>query len=177
MHAVFYLMFDKEKAKNSEEARKLGFSLFEQEYCGEDGMTDWFVVGGRWSGELTKICLPPKKLKKIIKEFEKKYGWSVGGSKGVSVEDRYDQMKSLFKKHMPEFDGTLPFWRDTYKTIGYEDDAVIVDKEIYEKIISEAEGFDDMYEGGAVECVEGDNVHKPKNIIDKKWVIVIDFHS
>ena len=60
MHFRFFVTFEKGAAKTSHEAREyVLYTLHEECFSYSDGrwgggMCDWFVIGGRWSGELSR---------------------------------------------------------------------------------------------------------------------------
>jgi hypothetical protein len=178
MHFRFLFTFNKEEAKNSEEARR-----FAERYLRDNGFVssdkrwgsgscDGFVIGGRWSGELTQAHLNRKKLNAFIGEFEEKYGWYVGGKERVTEEKRARQANKLFRKYFPEFGpAPIPFWRDRYREFGYEDDAMIVDTDIYERLLKAHKGETDNED--FADC-QSDGV-SPR-MIGKKWVVLIDYH-
>jgi len=133
---------------------------------------DWFVIGGRWSGTLTRMMLDKKKVEQFYKEFEKKYGWHTNSE--IKRKDRKKQAKKLFKKYFPNYTGELIFWRDTYKDLGYEDDAMIITPQIYDELLKEHEG---SYEDGEhFWDLDYDEVN-PETYIGKKWIVCIDYHS
>ena len=182
MHANIYVMTDKENAKTSAEARAFAFGYLQQQGFAGEGtrfscpIADWFVVGGRWSGEFTKQTLDKDKIQAFEKEFEKKYGYWI--NKSVSQDDRRKQSEKLFKEYFPDFDGKMPYWRNGYNEMGADDDAVIVNNAIYTKIVKAGmkNGIED---GGAVVDTNGWDVcnMKKKDIVGKKWIVVVDFHS
>src|SRR5205823_12102965 len=58
-HYRFLVTFDCERAASSDEAREHVYdTLMHEGFCGEGrwggGLADWFVIGGRWSGELSR---------------------------------------------------------------------------------------------------------------------------
>ena len=61
MHIRLLVTFDKHHAKTSQQARDYVIDYLHTEHfcCGEGrwarGVADWFVIGGRWSGELSGI--------------------------------------------------------------------------------------------------------------------------
>lgn len=96
-----------------------------------DGFYDWYVIGGRWSGEHTAWLLRAKfgdKLEKISKEFEKDFGWWT--NKDNDEAKRAKQYEEVFERHISkaEWDKRpLPGWRDTYKQDGFDDDIIAIE--------------------------------------------------
>jgi len=172
MHYRLLVLINKENAKTSKEARMYVFDrLSEEGFAGEPTrfrypVADSFVIGGRWSGELTKTKLNEEKLK----EFEKKL---------EDVKDK-EQAEKLFKECFPELKETTPCWREEYKIDGYEDDAEIVTEELWDKLISKCDlnaDNGDYYSGNM--CIDIDNYDDitKENTVGKKWVVVVDFHN
>ena len=71
----------------------------------------------------------------------------------------------------PQYKDT-PYHRDTYKPDGYEDDAVILTQEIYDGLLKEYEGSEDSEHHADL-----DFEPVSPEMIGKKWVVVIDYHS
>lgn len=183
MHCRLLVLIDRESAKTSKEARQEVFQrLHDDGFAGEgtrfsSPIADWFVIGGRWSGVLTRCRLDQAKVKQFEEGFGKKHGWWIGGEKRITEETRRTQAKKLFAKYFPNFKGIFPYWRDTYKDIGYEDDAMIVTQEIWDKVIKDCDRDvnPEYHDGSAV--IDLDNYEDVKeSIIGKKWVVVVDFH-
>lgn len=181
MHHRLFVTFRKEEADESEIARSYTRSFLINEGFTSQGMfsknyADWFVVGGRWSGELTKMDFSKEKLKEFCDKFEKKYGWFTNSKN--SDEKRRKQAFSLFKKFFPNFTiDTMPYWRDSYLETGFEDDAKIMDEVIFNEI-KEYKGKS-IYKGkcGEVYYVDFEGEKLSKDFIGKKWVVVVDYHA
>lgn len=84
---------------------------------------DWYVIGGRWSGEHTQWVLKkryPEQYEKFWKEFEKnELGWV---SKTKSEASQKARAVELFKKTFPKWKGPLIVGRDIYHKEGMSDD-------------------------------------------------------
>lgn len=97
----------------------------------KDGFYDWYVIGGRWSGEhsvwqIQKEC-GADTLKKIHDEFEKEFGWWT--NKDNDEHKRAKQYEEVFRRHISKAQWDkepLPGWRDTYKQDGFDDDIIAV---------------------------------------------------
>lgn len=95
-----------------------------------DGFYDWYVIGGRWSGEHTTWLLKQKfgdKLEKISKEFDKEFGWWT--NKDNDETKRAQQYEEVFERHITkaEWDKRpLPGWRNTYNQDGADDDIIAI---------------------------------------------------
>src|SRR3972149_2460001 len=141
MHYRLLVTFNKDDAQNSEDARNHVYDELSNDgsFCGEGGrfnspIADWFVIGGRWSGELTQSLLDKDKMAEFWKEFEaQQLGWTNATDK--KEEDQKKKSEALFKKYFPDFKGSLPIWRDTYEHYGFEDDAMILTQELYDALL------------------------------------------
>jgi len=172
MHFKALFTFDKEKANNSQEAREFVHMFLENEgFCNSGyfsmSVADWFVIGGRWSGELQGIKIYDKVMKALGKT-EKDFG--------ISTSELADEeiKKKILKVWGDEGGvGLCPFYRDSYSEFGYEDDAVLVTKEIYDKFLKEYEGM------------ETDNEHfwdleyedVSEKFIGNKYLVLVDYHN
>lgn len=179
MHFRLLVTFDIKQANNSEEARQLVMDALSNDpsFVGDGGLfgsplADWFVIGGRWSGEITKALLDQKKLSLFVNNFENQYGWSTGGKKKITEKQRRSQALKMFKKHFPGFQGIMPYWRDTYTQIGAKDDAAILTEKLYNALLKEHEG-----EYATDHYVDLDREAAGKEMIGKKWLVICDYHS
>ena len=189
MHYRLFVTFNKKKAKTSEDARvyvesKLiqGGFVYESEDWDEEGnfigkplskfhgWCDWFVTGGRWSGELAIRRLNQKKIDKFRKAFDKKYGWYTNVE--IKANMRQQQSKNLFREYFPNFKGEHPFWRYNYEPQGFEDDAQIVDEKLYKECLKHFEGQYIVEE----HFIDLDKEKVNLKFIKKKWIVVVDFH-
>jgi len=179
MHHRLCVTTDIKNAKNSEEARLyVARELFARGFSNSGdyespttdrwdalpGFSDWFVVGGRWSGAITRALFPKKKYDAFYKKVDK--------LSGMDSKKRKIQIAKIFKKTFPNFKGTIPFCRDTYQSEGYEDDAQIITKSIYKELLK-------PYKGQVVEeyfiDLEGEKCSE--KMINQKWICVVDYHS
>lgn len=177
MHVRFLVTFDKDKADTSLEARSYvtdylqesGFAAQGRWGC---GLADWFVIGGRWSGELTRALLNQEKLAQVEKEFEATHGWWVGGQERVTEAQRREQMKAIFDRAFPDFTGLMPYWRNPYQDEGYEDDAMVLTQALYDALLKDYAGKDESEHHADLE-------YEPVSpaMVGKKWLVVVDYHT
>jgi len=99
---------------------------FNEETDEYGGFWDWFVIGGRWSGEHTKMKLDQEKLRDFYKVCEEKGLFWIGGEYSEEVQKvrRCEEFLRIF----PDFKGLIPTCRDVYKEDGYADDIVPVEE-------------------------------------------------
>jgi len=168
MHARLIVLFDKDKASNSKEARNYAFNaLCKQNFAGEGTrfchpIADWFVIGGRWSGQLTLARLNQAKLRQF---------YAYVREKDLSI---YEAAKE-FARRFPQVKNN-PLLRDTYKKDGYEDDAQIVDMVLWKWLKKNCNFEDeDYYKGTACIDLDYDKIIET-NVVGQKWAVVVDFH-
>ncbi len=184
MHARLIVLLDKRQGETSRDVRRRAdLRLTSEGFTGEGGLfasppSDWFVIGGRFSGCLTELRLDQDKLRAFRVEYGDQ-GLDWAGRKSSEEKQRAKAQK-LFLQFFPEFKGEPPVWRDDYQTLGYEDDAQVLDEALY-KFLGELEGYvrggDDLYHGNCF--VDLDDAYNELSLdsIGKKWVVVVDFHS
>lgn len=199
MHYRLLVTFNKTDAETSLDAREHVKDELENDasFCGEGGrfkspVCDWFVIGGRWSGELSETTFMKDVIKKI-QELEQKKDLSIRGTHYGDKTKQEEQAKlkteleKLYQEALPkEYQGKgLTFDRDSYNHSGYEDDAMIVNQELYDALLKEFEGQDEgstkqEYNGSTWEdlhFVDLDYDPVSKDFIGKKWIVVVDYHN
>jgi hypothetical protein len=168
MHYRFFVIFDKDKAENSEEARRLTTEMMEAQ--ANEQFYDWFVIGGRWSGEFSQIRMPKKTIEHFRATFEKVFGWFT--SSNISEGQRRQQAEWLEKIY-----GLLAgtFFRDTYNEVGEYDDAQILDDVLYKMLQDEGYTGEGSWGDNEFVIVEGEKLCKKH--IGMKWIVVVDYHN
>jgi len=170
-HLYFTLSHD--DLETSEEARQDATRTLEaggfnnQEGYFSGGKCDWFLIGGRWSGELQEIELGIDFHKEAEKIKPPKYS---AGYTIKEVEDGKELFEELWKKL--EGKGKNPFNRDRYKMNGYDDDAIKLTKEIIDNLKKRHPDVE-VYteEDGEIEVKDLDDKHLGM------WITVIDYHN
>ena len=201
MHYLMYALLDKNQAENSEDARTEVNEILSNDdsFCGEGGrfgspVADWFVIGGRWSGDLAKNLLD----KDFFKEVDKRIPHDKFGFTTKDVADH----KAEFQKIWEELGGkdANPYNRDSYEHGGGEDDAMIVDEKVWEKIILPILNNKKEYKAEYSQVVRKNDYNLPepiladvgeegetsfndkvedvkKSVVGKKWIVVVDYHN
>jgi len=186
MHYLYYVALEKEGIKTSKEAREYANTMLTNEgFCNQGGYfgggkADWFVIGGRWSGELTKLLLDQDKLKKVNEELGDNHWW-LGGEEKMTEEKRLKQYEKVFRKYFPDFKGVLPAWRNGYNQLGEEDDAMLVDEKLLKAFkksgCKETEIFDREFGGERTIGSLDRYKNEYKYSLLGKWLVVIDYHN
>lgn len=170
MHTKAFITFARGNAECSQDARSYTFeTLVEQGFCSSgrfsSGPSDWFVIGGRCTGELQLLS----KENNFYNELKRQYGIDASSSEDTLKRNR-DKIQSLWEKM--GFKHENPYARDSHKDYGYEDDAMIVTRRLYNRILKPYEG-ESEHEGyfWDLECEP-----VSKDFIGRKWVVVVDYH-
>jgi len=185
MHSRFIVLVDKNENGNSLAVRqRVESELIDQGFAGEGSLfvchpADWFVIGGRWSGELTRARLDQEKLKAFWEESEKHELGFIGKDK--PEEEQKAKTVELFKQFFPDFQGEPPVWRDSYVFLGFEDDAQVLDEPLFNfikglKSYPNNATLEDLLDGGCFVDLDDPSEELTEEAVGKKWCVVVDFH-
>jgi hypothetical protein len=140
-------------------------------------MADWLVIGGRWSGELSRHSWA-KDITVWMRKIEKEHDILVWGvfygdeAKKKLQAELLAQFTRMWQDAAPPEYKDIPYQRDTYKPDGYEDDAMILTQEIYDGLLKQYEGREDSEHHADL-----DFEPVSPEMIGKKWVVVVDYQS
>jgi len=171
MHYRSFMTFNKEKANNSEEARFYVRNFLEEEGFCSDGffsssIADWFVIGGRWSGKLQDI----KIFDEVMKMLKKKKDEHIYTS-DLDDEKTKKKIQKIWESKGGK--GESSYTRNQYNTDGYEDDAMIVTKKLYDKFLKDYEGT----ETDGEHFWDLDYEEVSEKFIGTKYIVVCDYHN
>lgn len=185
MHYLYFVAKKKEKGDIKEKVQSEVRNELESEgFAGESGFysnskADWFVMGGRWSGELQQIKLKDwhKKASELVKKNRSKKDESLSF---ISSDD-IDRNKEELQKLWESLGGTgRNSWdRDQYYGT-YEDDVMLLNKELIEVLDSKE------YKEVEVAIMEDGYIQdemllkdflKREDIVDNYWLCVVDYHN
>jgi hypothetical protein len=177
MHFRFLVTFKSAAAKNSKQARRYAAQTLDaQGFVGEYGMADWFVIGGRWSGELSRHSWA-KLITAEMDALEKQHDVQVWGvfygdeEKQREQRELADRFQALWNAAAPCAFRDIPIQRDTYKACGYEDDAMVLSEELYDALLNEYAG-----QRRSEYHVDLDGEDVSREMVGRKWVVVVDYH-
>lgn len=188
MHCLLYVLVPPSLASTSEEARDAAYDgLMQGDFVGEGSrfsspIADWFVIGGRWSGELVKMQLDKKLFEAFVNEYN---GLDNIIPKKAKSDWKKKEAKKIFKSFFPEYKGTFPWFeeRDSYNSYGHDDDAMIVTDRLWNETIADALDISDYYAGGKAIFLESEDQYnwdsgeiKKEDVVNHYWCVVIDFH-
>jgi hypothetical protein len=182
MHHRFLVTLNKDEAESSQEARELVNDTLVVEgfmTCGRwaYGPADWFVIGGRWSGELSRASWA-RELTTRMQAMEAEKGVQVWGAwygdpeKQKVQKDLERTFQALWKAEAPVPYLDIPVNRDTYREYGYEDDAMILTQELYDTLLRPYEGSQD-----SEHHVDFNDDPVSLAMIGTKWIVVVDYHT
>ena len=180
MHYLMLITLAMEPGETSQNARDRAFFRLQGDpsFCGDGGrfgspLCDWFVIGGRWSGYLRKTLMTfmgaPYRAA-LEERFPKLAGWYSDSD----VAPHRAALDALWR----EFggDGPSPYNRNAYAEFGFDDDALAVDRAIYDAFLERYRGKADCDDGsGRFSDLDDDPVDE--SFIDRKWIIVVDYHN
>lgn len=196
MHHVAYVLLPKAEATTSEEARlKVYMTLTEDAtFVGEDGrfffpVCDWFVIGGRWSGQLYPEPFRDEFFRQAnqLSPEEAKPGWY--------LEQFIDKYREKLDEIWQKLGGKAasPLTRDQFEDLGEDEDARLLDKPLADLLntyLSDSEQYSkdcfhinwNEWELAPVvisldydrELLEVNDFH---DLIGEYWVVVIDYHK
>jgi len=187
MHNLYLVAVHKKNADSPEEAKSFAVNELDiNGFSGEGGFytsckADWYVVGGRWGGELTQI-----KHKQLFEELGEKY------PHGLEMRNRFwsdeklqaelkDETTETYKINKEWQDATgTPYYRDTYW--GEDDDCQLLTKELadglcgsdYPSVEVAVIGEDGYIEE---EVFLSTFLEETKNAIGNYYIVVIDYHN
>jgi hypothetical protein len=182
MHYRFLVTFDSKHATTSYDARRFVLDTLQDEgFCNrgrwDGGMADWFLIGGRWSGELSRHSWG-EKLYTEIAEIEQEHDIQLWGA------HYNDSLMQVLQQHLtrrvqmrwdnaaPEAYKGIPIQRDTDKDFGYEDDAMLLTQELYDALLKEYEGKVESEHHADLDYEE-----VTPAMVGKKWLVVVDYHN
>jgi hypothetical protein len=183
MHYRFLVTVNKDKAESSKHARELvSETLLAEGFIGHEGrwgcgMADWFVIGGRWSGQLSRASWASE-LTQRMAAAEKEKGIQVWGTwygdpeKQKIQQELHRTVQKIWNAEAPAAYVGIPVNRDTYQEYGYEDDAMILTAELYNALLKE-------YEGQCQSEHHADLEDEPisPTMVGSKWIVVVDYHN
>lgn len=178
MHSLYFVLLGKD-IENSEDARDIARNtLDEQGFAGENGFfgsskADWYVIGGRWSGELSKIQLKKDFFKEADLLVKPKHDF---GMSSDEIEKNKDGLQALWEKMGGV--GINPYNRNSYDHQGAKDDAQKLTPALIKavkKTYKHKKGDNgvEMFDAESFDELRADSL----SLEDVgKWLVVIDYH-
>jgi hypothetical protein len=180
MHHLLLVTIAMSQGTSSEDARCRVHSRLvdDASFCGEGGrfgcpLADWFVIGGRWSGFLREALLGQPYKDALAQDFPQ-------FTNGFFYSRLVDEHKAGLDKLWHRFGGSgnHPLLRSGYDHFGNDDDAMPVDRFLYDRFLKPHAGTA-TNAGGAEPTdfadLDGDEVDE--SFIGRKWIVVVDYHN
>ncbi|HVS34964.1 MAG TPA: hypothetical protein VMS17_05240 [Gemmataceae bacterium] len=176
MHYPMLVTLALEAGATSLDARSAALSQLQSDpsFCGEGGrfgspVCDWFVIGGRWSGLLAEQPLGQDYQDAFRAEFPQ---IAEGGYPATLINKHRAGLNGLWRRFGGREDH--PATRSNYRPLGYDDDAMLIDRIRYESFLKPFIGSDaeDNFE-----FADLDSEPVAESFIGRKWLVVIDFHD
>jgi hypothetical protein len=178
MHVLMLVTLTMLPSETSAEARQRIHDelTYDETFCGDGGRfgsptCDWFVIGGRWSGHLRETLMGDayeQKLTATLPQLTDRYS-------RVYRKERAQELNALWR----EFggDGPSSLLRDDIGDVGYDDDAMPLDRALYEKLLTAHAGESISHgDDSTCEFVDLNNEELDETFIGRKWIAVVDYH-
>jgi hypothetical protein len=152
--------------------------LKDDSFCGQGGrfgspMCDWFVIGGRWSGILQETLLGDAYQAALRQEFPEIAAGSYSSDLAEKHRDRLNQLWQRFGGT-----GANPHTRSAIDELGGDDDAMRIDQALYDHFLAEYRGEAcHWHRGDDSTFVDLEDSEVDETFIDRKWLVVVDYHN
>lgn len=181
MHFLYFVVTEPKEEFDWKKVNQEVQSILEaNNFANSDGgywgcsKADWFVIGGRWSGELSMLKMGNKDYyKEVMKKIKP-------GSEYITNEE-IEKHKDFLQSKWTEMGGMgmNPYQRSSYNLSGEEDDSMIITPELL-KLIKKKYGKKEEF--GPVECFLAED-YDEINVADLtkdhigKIITVVDYHN
>lgn len=189
MHYLYFVAKKKEKEDKKEDiASEVENQLNNEGFAGEGGYwvsckSDWFVMGGRWSGELQKVKMDNWHDKAL--EIAKKGRPEEDNDRDFITQTDIERNNAELQELWEKLGGTgRHCWDRNRLTTGetyFEDDTMLLDEELYKGLVDK--DYDEVevavMEDGWVEeeMLLKDFLKNKENVVGNYWICVVDYHS
>lgn len=193
MHYLYYTAIkkDKEITDNKKAIEQAQQALDNGNFAGHEGYwggskADWYVMGGRWSGNLQEIKLKnwDKKARELIESGKPKKDRNFIST--ADIEKNAVELQKLWVKLGGT--GTNVWNRDQYKHDDSDDDCMLINDTLYKALVKSVTKKKPKDLWGEVEvaviedgCVSDETTLreflKDKKIINKYFIAVVDYHN
>ena len=180
MHHLMLVTLSVAENSTSDNARDAAYEqlIEDDSFVGEGGrfgspLADWFVLGGRWSGMLREAVLGQAYQDALVKEFPE---FTKGYFPSSLVEQRKDDLDRLWQRSGGT--GMHPLSRSGYDYYGAQDDALPVDRFLYDRFLKPYAGADrTIGDDKLTDYADLDGDEVDESFIGSKWLVVVDYHN
>jgi hypothetical protein len=180
MHHLMLVTVALGKDSTSEQARRSAYSHLSEDdsFVGEGGrfgspLADWFVIGGRWSGLLSETLLGDPYQDALKQEFPQFVNGYYPSDLAELHNDGLDKLWHRFGGT-----GSNPLTRSSYNHFGLDDDAMLVNRPLYDRFLAAHAGSADCVGGDSFgDFADLDRDDVDESFIGRKWLAVVDYHN
>lgn len=179
MHFQMLVTLSQPAEMSSENVRHTVFESLQNDesFCGDGGrfgcpLSDWFVIGGRWSGFLAETLIGEAFRKALAARFPDLPQPICPAELATDRQEELDALWAGCGGSVPN-----PYSRSGYEEYGRDDDAMLLTRELYDRLLSEWEGSATEQDGGHCEYADLDGEVLPPEFIGQKWLVVVDYHN
>jgi hypothetical protein len=179
MHNLLLVTISMSAGATSEDARfRAHARLIEDDsFCGDGGrfgspLCDWFIIGGRWSGVLRETLLGAKYQAAFQHTFpqfaNKRYPRDL-------IDKHRDQLNQFWHRFGGKDDHPITRRGGEF---GCEDDAVLLDRRLYDHFLKDHAGMATNLPGCGALCdfADLDDELLDESFIGRKWLVAVDYH-
>lgn len=181
MHSLYFVLISKQDAENSQETRhramsELDNNNFASESNGYFGSSeaDWYVIGGRWSGELSKLTMKKDFMKEVYKLYPNK---NKATNKYIFYDvDAVKKNEKGIQKLWQDMGGkgiNLVSRNNQYDQTGADNDAMKITPKILKGL--QRKEYKDVEVFDAENCDEYHARDLEQSTIGD-WLVVVDYH-
>ena len=180
MHYLMLITIAMSPGATSEDARCRAYSRLVEDasFCGDSAgrfgspVCDWFVIGGRWSGLLQETLLGDAYQTAFRQAFP---DMASGYFPARLVDERRDALNRLWRLFGGS--GANPVTRSSYDELGCDDDAMLVNRRLYDHFLKPNRGKDIRRENAGTPFADLDHEAVDESFIGRKWLVVVDYHN
>ena len=136
-------------------------------------LSDWFVIGGRWSGKLRKARLGQSYQDAFEREFPE-------FTKGYFPSTLLEEHKAGLDRLWQRIGGTgnHPLTRSGYDHFGADDDAMLIDQFLYDHFLKPYAGCTEiLWDNKLPDFADLDGDEVGESFVGRKWLVVVDYHN
>lgn len=178
MHYLYFVAISKENASTAEEAkeearRQLDDNGFVGQGYFSNAKADWYVIGGRWSGVLQEVLFEKDFYEEASKYFKDPHFISA-----QEINENKAQLQKLWRKLGGKGDNA--FIRNTYAHEGYQDDAVLMTKDLLQRL---KDKYKEPTFGEGIEVYFPEELEEnylkdvSPDTVENYYFVVVDYHN
>jgi len=179
MHFLLLVTLAMPEGSTSKDARVKAHSHLgdDNSFCGDgrfaSPLCDWYVIGGGWSGRLREALLGQHYQDGLQHELSEIRDPCFPLNPGDAAKTGLDNLWRRFGGS-----GDHPLARNRRTDLGYEDDAMLLDRALYDHFLKDHAGLATNLVGCGATSDYADLDDEPldESFIGRKWLVAIDYH-